>query len=67
MSQSCLCFIAIDRYVNKEVLEGLMNKQYVDRVEIVMKETIGVKGITVLILYLLFVFGQTGMSKGCRP
>ena len=32
------------RQANRVVLENLMNKQYVDRVEVVMKETIGVKG-----------------------
>jgi len=32
------------RYANKEKLEELLNSQYVDRLEIVMKEQIGCKG-----------------------
>lgn len=37
-----LCF---QRNANKQKLEELLNSQYVDRVEIVMKEQIGVKGL----------------------
>lgn len=36
--------MCVYRSANREKLEGLLTAQYVDRVEIVMKEQIGVKG-----------------------
>ncbi len=42
----CICnqIVHYDRYLHREAFEPLWNHQHIDRIEVVMKETVDVKG-----------------------
>lgn len=54
--------------MNKDILEGMWNKQHVERVEVVLKESVDVSGKVALVVTHLSISIMTiaGISVGFR-